>query len=158
VSAARILAASLLVVAGTAQTEPPGMAFEANGRACIALAVFAEARGESWLGQALVVQTIRNRMSHDGWPSDPCEVVLQLQQFHGLRDWPLPRRPWDIDDAAWRQALQVTDAVMLGDYQIAPPACERVTHFYAGAEPAWAADMDASCRVGGHTFLSASAD
>lgn len=125
-------------------------------QACLALAIYAEARGESWLGQALVGQTALNRALDRRWPDDICGVVGQRWQFTGVHRWPIPREP--ADARAWEMAMQVAYAVMTGDYDVV--ACRGATHFYAvdAAEtwtPDWLDGMDvaAECRVGGHVFL-----
>ncbi len=122
-------------------------------RACIALAVFAEARSESWLGQALVAQVIKNRMGED---RTACDVINAPGQFAGIESWRYPRAPWAIDERAWTMAQEVTDAVFLGDYMIAPPACARATFFHHTAiTPAWASSLQHVCTVGAHAFYAA---
>lgn len=127
----------------------PGMEAENAGRNCIALAVFTEARGEPIEGQIAVAEVVRNRMWSDRWGSDPCEVVAQLNQFHGYRDWPRPSHPWDVDREAWDRALIVTNGVMLYGWTTCASDAD---HFFAGATPAWARDMDVACRIGDHEF------
>ena len=48
---------------------------------CIATAVYFEARSESIDGQLLVAETIINRALDPRWPSEPCDVVKQRNQF-----------------------------------------------------------------------------
>lgn len=153
----RAALATAALAAGSVSFNPPptdGLDYEDAGRNCIALAVFTEARGEPLPGQIAVVEVIRARMQADGFPSYPCEVVAQLHQFHGFRDWPrgdAPTYPWDIDREAWETALRVTDGVMLEGWS---SGCEDATHFYAGARPQWASSMRLVCRHGGHVFLA----
>lgn len=142
------------LAAGSVTFNPPptdGLEFEDAGRNCIALAVFTEARGEPIEGQIAVVEVIRARMQAEGFPSFPCEVVEQLHQFHGVRDWPKPSYPWDVDRAAWELALRVTDGVMLEGWK---SDCEGATYFYSGERPDWAAAMREVCTVARHKFLA----
>jgi len=128
---------------------------DSNGaRQCLALTVFAEARGESWLGQAAVAQTVINRAVADG--EGVCDVIAAPGQFNGIDDWPFPRLPHEIDAPAWEVAQQVADAVIEGDYVVSPPACASATYFYRSdiRIPGWARGMDVVCKVGNHIFLA----
>ena len=56
--------------------------------------IYHEARGEGWLGWALVKATVENRVNDSRWPSNVCDVVHQHKQF----SWTLnPNRITDID-------------------------------------------------------------
>jgi spore germination cell wall hydrolase CwlJ-like protein len=129
---------------------------EGAGHACIALTVFAEARGEPYEGQAAVAQTIINRLrANPDRYVDPCDVVLRDNQFHGIRDWPPPRNPRKRDEEAWELALQVTYDVTVGGYVVEPAACRNALYFIEAGTPvpSWVADME-SCRIGDHLFFS----
>lgn len=151
----RPLLAFAALSAGSVSFNPPptdGLEFEDAGRQCIALAVFTEARGEPLEGQIAVVEVIKARMESDGFPSFPCDVVQQLQQFHGVRDWPKPSYPWDVDREAWELALRVTDGVMLEGWS---SGCKAdATHFWRGETPPWAQNMTVHCRIAEHAFAS----
>lgn len=119
----------------------------AADHACITLAVYGEARGESEIGQALVAQTILNRVSDPRWPDAACEVVAAYEQFDGFK---VPRK---IDARAFRLASQVTAAVSEGRFQTG--SCSRATHFHAAhSTPGWARSprMKRLCRVDNHVF------
>lgn len=96
---------------------------EDRGPTCVALAVYSEARGESWEGQAAVVQVVLNRQrdlqQHSLPGADACDAVLEAGQFEGVENWKLPRVP--RDKAAWKQALAVTYAMIFHDYYLPPP-------------------------------------
>lgn len=133
---------------------------EGAGHACIALAVFSEARGEPYEGQAAVAQTIMNRLkaSPDRY-IDPCDVVMRDDQFHGIRDWPPPRQPRRIDEEAWETALQVTYDVTVGGHEVEPRACRDALYFIRAGSPTppWLEGME-SCRIGEHVFFSRPAE
>jgi len=46
-----------------------------EGLACIAMAVYFEARSEPLAGQMAVAQVVINRMADNRWPDNPCGVV-----------------------------------------------------------------------------------
>jgi spore germination cell wall hydrolase CwlJ-like protein len=48
---------------------------------CLALNVYHEARGESFLGQVLVAKTTLNRVDSPDFPKAVCDVVYQPNQF-----------------------------------------------------------------------------
>jgi len=121
----------------------PAMLADA-GRICVALAVWGEARGEGYDGQAAVATVILNRARRDR--VDLCDVVLAPGQFLAVEAMPLPRRPWDRDPNGWNFALQVTDAVLSGDYVLAPPACAQATSFHR------ASSHETGCVIGAHAF------
>lgn len=125
-----------------------------GARDCLALVVFSEARGESWLGQAAVAQVVINRAKDAG--EGVCDIAMAPRQFHGLDDWPYPRRPKEIDATAWAMARQVSDAVLEEDYSVQPPACADARYFYrSSAElPGWAVKLRKVCEIGNHTFLA----
>lgn len=120
-----------------------------GARDCLALVVFSEARGESFLGQALVAQVVINRARRND--TGVCDIAMAPGQFHGLRDWPYPRRPAEIDAEAWRTAREVADAVIEGDYVPAPKTCAEAAFFSSGDAPA--VGLVEVCRVGGHVFF-----
>jgi spore germination cell wall hydrolase CwlJ-like protein len=135
------------------QGAPSGMQFENAGHACVALAVFAESRGEGYDGQAAVAQVILNRLALMPKGSDACDVVTAPGQFEGIERWSYPRRPWAIDAHAWQMAIDVTDAVVSGDYVVSPPACAMATSFHrAGAN-----EPPSACRIRNHVFSSSGA-
>ena len=124
-----------------------------GARDCLALVIFSEARGESWLGQAAVAQVVINRAVEAG--EGVCDVAMAPGQFHGLEKWPYPRRPAEIDEAAWLKAREVADAVIDGDYTVEPPSCRSATYFfrYSGRRESWVRDLIEVCRIGEHVFL-----
>ena len=125
---------------------------ENRGLVCTALAVYAEARGESWFGQALVAQVVVNRELALGADSDACDVINQPGQFAGIEQWPYPRQPWREDRHAWDMALDVATAVITRDFYV-PPPCQRATNFRARDTPGWS-DLTLICTVGGHDFYA----
>lgn len=136
-----------------AELVPSGI--ENRGMTCVALAVYAEARSESWFGQALVAQVIVNRQALLPYGADACDVVMAPGQFEGMERWSYPRHPWTDDPVAWAHALDVANAVITGDYAI-PSPCTNVTSFKARSEPPaerWG-NLVLTCTVEHHDFYS----
>lgn len=112
---------------------------------CIAIAVFAESRGESVLGQALVASTVVNRARN--LAIDECAVISASGQYHAT----LSADPWLIDEDAWRRSLDIASVVRDGEYDLA--SCRGVTHFHANhVTPHWSSTLNYACKVDGHTY------
>ncbi len=130
---------------------------ENRGITCIALAVYAEARGESYFGQALVANVIVNRQALLPYGADACDVINIPGQFEGMDKWPYPRHPWLQDRRAWDLALEVATVVVTGDYYI-PPPCQTATYFRVRATPANALPKWGSltylCSMENHEFFT----
>lgn len=145
----------LLMCASAIASPPRDPVCGTLAETCIALAIFAEARGEPIVGQALVAKVILNRVAATPWDDDACNVVMETDQFHGIRDWPYPREPWRIDPDAWELAQQVAASVLSGEFKDIPPECNGADHFYSGTvSRALFKSMDEACIVGGHTFVA----
>lgn len=117
---------------------------------CIASTVYGEARGESELGQALVAQTIVNRVRDPRWPDDACAVVGQHRQYAGFSQARTVRPP---GNPAWHLAVAVTETVAIGAFRVG--SCSNATHFHSTAiNPAWTNSprMVRLCRVDNHIF------
>lgn len=112
---------------------------------CIAIAVFAESRGESALGQALVAATVVNRAR--SLSIDECSVISASGQYHAT----LSADPWLIDAAAWRRSLDIAQIVRNDEYDMA--SCAGVTHFHHNdVNPHWSSTLNYACKVGDHTY------
>jgi spore germination cell wall hydrolase CwlJ-like protein len=148
---AALRTSATLILMWVAALAAPSTAYGApiTERVCVALAVYGEARGESFHGKALVARVIQNRARLLN--KSLCDVVSASRQFQGID---AQREPWADDPPAWTDAMLVADSVIVGDYYIPEPYCARATHFWKSSEPmpAWAVDMETRCVVGAHTF------
>ena len=111
---------------------------------CLALSVWAEARGEPIKGQIAVAEVVLSR-------GEPCEVIQAPGQFEGVERMPYPREPWKRDPYGWRLALAAAWTAMETDMQT---DCAGSTHFYAHdtVTPEWAGEP---CVISQHTFTVA---
>lgn len=115
--------------------------------ACLALAVYFEARGEPLAGQVAVAQTIVERVQDDRWPGTVCAVVYQPRHFEFYWDG----KPETVrDNWAWDRAMRVADAVASG---VRNETCAGATHYHATyVRPWWVDLVQPVCVVGNHVF------
>lgn len=122
---------------------------EAIGATCVALAVFAVSRGDSYFKQAVVAKSILNAQAGLPFGSDACDVIADIPQ---VRDWVFPRQPWQLDNNGWLKAVEVAQVVMSGDYYIPPPCL--LSDSFAAAGLAAPAGKELVCEVEGLAFYS----
>lgn len=53
---------------------------------CTAVAIYFEARAETFYGQLQVANVIQNRVNSTSYPDEHCDVILQDKQFSFLND------------------------------------------------------------------------
>jgi spore germination cell wall hydrolase CwlJ-like protein len=121
---------------------------------CLATAIYFEARGESYRGQAAVAQVVMNRTKDHRYPDTICGVVFQNQhrknacQFSfacdGIPDVVNERKPWEqAEDIARQIASNELYLTEVGE----------ATHYHATyVRPAWAPRMDKVTQIGLHVF------
>ncbi|MGE0212470.1 MAG: cell wall hydrolase [Parvibaculaceae bacterium] len=127
-------------------------------QACLARAIYFEARSESELGQLAVARVILNRSSNPAYPNTICGVVYQgadrmnACQFSfacdGDSDNPRPGKQWD-------RAKQIAARAMAGgdDVQVVSTA----THYHADyVRPRWSGAMTRLIKIGRHIFYNGS--
>ncbi len=128
----------------------------ATPQACLAQAVYYEARGEPREGQAAVAQVVLNRARSGSHPASVCGVVFEGAsrpgcQFSFACDGRLGgRRP---AAAAWRQAETVA-AEALDGRRVA--GVEGALNYHADyVRPRWAAQLRRTAEIGRHIFYAA---
>lgn len=121
---------------------------------CLATAVYFEARGESYRGQAAVAQVVLNRVKHSLYPGTICSVVYQNQsrrnscQFSFACDG-IPERITEPD--AWAKAKEIAQKVLEGEIYL--PEVGNATHYHANyVRPRWASKMKKVTQIGLHIF------
>lgn len=118
------------------------------GRACLALAGYAEARGEGDAGMATVMAVVLERTTDPRWPDTVCDVVEQPGQFEALARWQPPRHPERDEPEAWTRAQRLAEQLLADDRTLVPAACAGATSFQRG--PA-ASGLVPACIVGRHS-------
>jgi N-acetylmuramoyl-L-alanine amidase len=104
------LIAAAILAAGAAL--PAAADTRSQDAACLAEAIYYEARGTGPEGRAAVAHVVLNRAEHDDFPDTPCAVVADGCQFSYRCDG----RPIRLADAAeraraWETATRVLDGV-----------------------------------------------
>ena len=135
---------------------PPTTLRGQTALACMAVAIFHEARGESITGQRAVASVILQKsLVPDRWGDRPCEVVrpVQFSFMTGRYDFPPIERPREADwRRNWRTALDIA-----ADTLVSGPMDELVgaDHYHATyVAPVWRKAMPAVARIGDHIFYA----
>jgi len=140
--------------ANTPATERIINAFSERERWCLATAIYFEARGESYRGQAGVAQVIMNRVDHRLYPDSICGVVFQNQHWRNRCQFSFACDgiPEHINEQEpWRQAQSIADKVTAGSLYLSEVA--DATHYHANyVYPHWAPRMTKITRIGLHIF------
>lgn len=116
---------------------------------CLSMNIYHEARGERMEGQIAVAHVTVNRVNHDNWPEDICEVVYQSKQFswtHLIKD-PTPK-----EKRAWKEAQIIARDVMIGNTE--DPTMGAVFYHANYVNPDWAKQMELSKVIGRHLFYT----
>jgi len=123
---------------------------------CLALNVYFEARGEPVAGQYAVAEVTMNRVASGRYPDTVCGVVHQKnwdplrKRYVSAFSWnELDERP-SLEDATFRQAWEVAEAVYYGRYT---PTLPGALHYHAiYIRPSWARGVKPLARIGKHIF------
>lgn len=138
----------------------------AHERLCLAQAVYFEARGEPEAGQWAIARVVLNRVAHDNYPGQVCDVVFQgaSQRGHcqfsfacdgrsdvGGNGNRIVRESWVkanlIAEEAYRRYLQ--DQPSVGEL----PASTLFFHARR-VSPGWATAYQPVARIGAHVFYA----
>ena len=126
----------------------------AEGLACIALAVYHEARGEPIEGQMAVAEVILRRVKARRWPDDPCAVVFQEYQF----SWTSREDLTPYDEAAYMRAVGVAMAASIQPSgEGAVTRCADHFHSQMDSLPSFARRYRLEKKIGGHWFYCSDA-
>jgi len=113
--------------------------------ACMAGAVYFEAKGEPLSGQLAVADVIINRTKSGRFPTSICSVVKQRGQFSFVRHG---RIPAIANSAAYRTAVAVARVAMADAWD--SPAADAMYFHARRVSPAWRMQKVAS--IGNHIF------
>lgn len=125
--------------------------------ACLALAIYFEARNQPTSGKVAVAQVVLNRARHPGFPDDVCDVVKQggetrwRCQFSFWCDG-IPDRPYNAE--AWADSVRIANSVLNGRNGLVD--FDEVLWYHARyVTPYWAQQMRVRAVIGDHVFYEA---
>ncbi|WBO21094.1 cell wall hydrolase [Sphingomonas abietis] len=122
--------------------------------ACLATAIYYEARSEAEDGQRAVAQVVLNRVNRPSFARSVCGVVHQRGatgcQFKFFCDGSL-REP--RENRAWSTALRIARSALGGD--IFPRIGAATFYHTAAVSPGWSQRLTRVAVIGAHIFYSA---
>ena len=143
------------ILGETAEEAPPRRPHAVGGEAlaCLARAVYHEARGEGDTGMRAVAEVVLNRVEGDGFPRSICGVVYQGVgngagcQFSFACDG---SEAASLEPRAWARAQTIAREMAAG----APrPLTDGATHFHTVAvRPHWSRVYSMTAEIGAHRF------
>ena len=117
--------------------------------ACMALAVYFEARSESYIGKMFVAETIMNRVDSKRYKNNVCDVVFQYKQFSFLNDTFDKQEPLVISEAkAWSDAVKFAYRFVFNKPDI-HDSCHYATR---NINNKWTRAFELSIQIGAHSF------
>lgn len=129
-----------------------------EGLACIAMAVYFEARSEPIAGQLAVAQVVINRTMSDRFPDTPCEVVTQgavnkagqpIRNRCQFSFWCDGKKEAIHNHEAWRTAEEVASAALAATLDIT----EGATFYHTpDVSPSWRHGKIKTVQLGHHIF------
>ena len=131
----------------SALTTFPATAQDDAEAACLAQAVYYEARGTSDTAQAAVAHVVLNRAEHPRFPDTACSVVEDGCQFSYMCDGK-PETLADLDDRA--AAVETAERVLEGE--LPDPTDGALYYHNDSVSPDWAERLDETTEIGGHVF------
>lgn len=114
--------------------------------ACLAGAIYFEARGEPLIGQLAVGNVIVNRAESGRFPASYCGVVYQPSQFSFIRGGRMPSI--NKTSSAWREAAAIARIAHEGLWE--SPAEDALFFHASYVKPGW--NLKRVARVSRHVF------
>ncbi len=135
-----------LLLASAALADGRGQGRTERDLACLAEAVYFEARGTGTAGEAAVAHVVVNRAKSPKFPATVCGVVADGCQFSYRCDG----RPDVLADQKQRaRAYRTAETVLAGD---ADPTDGALFFHSARAKPGWFAKRKRTGTIGGNVF------
>ena len=129
--------------------------------ACLATAIYFEARGEPMVGQVAVAQVVLNRVYDERYPDTICDVVKQGYYYSWNPKIPIPfkcqftfwcdKKDEVIkDETAYMWASEIAIASMNG---VLYDTTNGATHYHAYyVQPSWSKRFTQTVRINDHIF------
>lgn len=113
---------------------------------CLSINAYMEARNQGVKGMQAVTWVVLNRTKHPSYPSTPCAVIKQPQQF----SWWNGKTPQIKEKDAYTQAERVVEGVLSGKLK---DNTNSSTHFHsARIKPKWSSRLSYTTTIGSHCF------
>ena len=123
-----------------------GVKYDAKQIQCLSINAYMEARGQGVKGMQAVTWVVLNRTNHPSYPSTPCAVIKQPQQF----SWWNGKTPQIKEKDAYTQAERVVEGVLSGKLK---DNTNSSTHFHlARIKPKWSSRLSYTTTIGSHCF------
>ncbi len=131
--------------------------------ACLATAIYFEARGEPTIGQLAVAQVIMTRVNDHRYPNDVCGVVTEGYYYTWNDKIPVPDacqfsfwcdgKPEEIEDIqAYEWAEEIAWGVLEGPLNLID-VTDGSTHYHAYyVKPSWSEMFTQTIRINDHIF------
>ena len=130
---------------------------------CLVQNIYFEARNQSTAGQIAVTQVVMNRVHHEYYPSNVCEVIKQGPTFINWKGNELPVKnkcqfSWYcdgksdvmLDHGAVMKAMDIAFRVYHNEI---PDLTDGATHYHAvTVYPKWVFDLSVTSRIDDHIF------
>ena len=129
--------------------------------ACLATAIYFEARGEPMVGQVAVAQVVMSRVNDERFPNEVCDVVKQGYYYSWKPNVPILHqcqfsfwcdgKPETIrDKQAYQWAIHIAEATMRGELY---DTTQGATHYHAYyVRPSWSNEFTQTVRINDHIF------
>jgi len=115
----------------------------------LALNMYHEARGEGEIGMQLVGEVTLNRVEHDLFPDNICDVVYQRRQF----SWTMNENHTPKETDAFETAIEIAEGLVNNDIDLLETdATYFLNPFAVTSLPRWARQFEETERHGNHVF------
>jgi hypothetical protein len=146
---ARCMAFAIALAVPATADDAPASEPLAKAEACLAEAVYFEARGTSATARAAVAYVVVNRTEDPDFPASVCAVVKDSCQFSYQCDG----RSETLKDQEDRAAAYATAEEVLEGRRTDPTAGALYFH-REGLRPPWSKVFHRTARIGGHVFYT----
>ncbi len=113
---------------------------------CIATSTYHEARGESEKGMLATIFVVLNRTKHKGFPSTPCKVISQPNQFSWYGKGKVIKEP-----EMYEKAKQLVQEVIDGKHKDFTYGALYFVHVKINRN--WLEKLTYTCTIGNHKFF-----
>ena len=114
---------------------------------CLSINAYMEGRNQGVKGMQAVTWVVLNRTKHPSYPSTPCAVIAQKNQFAWYGNGKTPQVK---EKDAYMQAERVVEGVLSGKLK---DNTNSSTHFHSTrVKPVWASRLSYTTTIGSHCF------